>query len=297
MDIKLLEDLAALDKERSFARAADARHVTHPAFGRRIRTLEDWAGTPLVERHRQPVRLTDAGRALLAHVRPVVDGLLEARERLRGASGECDAPVLRIGTGTTLSRTLVADWLSQLAKPRQPLHTHRIEIATGSMVDVGGLMERGEVDLVICHHHPVSSIRLASQRFQHLLLAKDRLVPVSRADAQGRALHTLEAEAWIDYAPALSLGAMLRDHLGARGPQAAAPGRYTCDLPDTMLELVRRGLGFAWLPWSMVRHDCKSGVLSVLGRRSDEVHFEVRLYRARARQSPLVEAVWAAADR
>ena len=46
MDLKLLEDLAALAHERSFVRAAEARHVTHPAFGRRIRSLEAWVGVP-----------------------------------------------------------------------------------------------------------------------------------------------------------------------------------------------------------------------------------------------------------
>ncbi|WP_241119334.1 helix-turn-helix domain-containing protein, partial [Achromobacter xylosoxidans] len=38
-DLKLLEDLIALAQSGSFVRAAEARHVTHPAFGRRIRAL------------------------------------------------------------------------------------------------------------------------------------------------------------------------------------------------------------------------------------------------------------------
>lgn len=50
MQIKWLEDFAALAQARSFSRAAELRHVTHPAFGRRIKALEAWAGTPLIER-------------------------------------------------------------------------------------------------------------------------------------------------------------------------------------------------------------------------------------------------------
>jgi DNA-binding transcriptional LysR family regulator len=297
VDIKLLEDLAALDRERSFARAADMRHVTHPAFGRRIRALEDWAGAALVDRSHNPVRLTAAGESLLDQVRPLVDGLLKARERLRVDAAAASTPALRLGTGTTLAQTLVADWLSQLVKPRRPLHGQRIDIVTGSMADIGTLMERGELDLVVCNHHPVSSIRLASQRFEHLLMAKDRLVPVSRADAEGHPLHALESDALIAFGPDLSMGAMLRDHLGDRLSETNARTRCVCDSPDAMHEFVLRGIGFAWLPWSMVRHDCKAGFLTVLGRRSDEVHLEVRLYRARAKQPPLVEAVWAAANR
>jgi hypothetical protein len=36
--------------------------------------------------------------------------------------------------------------------------------------------------------------------------------------------------------------------------------------------------------------------MAVLGGRSDEVPFEVRLYRARARQSDMLEAIWAATE-
>jgi len=61
MQIKWLEDFIVLAQERSFTRAAEIRHVTHPAFGPRIRALEAWPGTPLVERSGGPVTLTAAG--------------------------------------------------------------------------------------------------------------------------------------------------------------------------------------------------------------------------------------------
>ena len=65
MHIKWLEDFITLAQTRSFSRAAELRHVTHPAFGRRIRALEAWAGTPLVERGGSPVRPTPAGETFL----------------------------------------------------------------------------------------------------------------------------------------------------------------------------------------------------------------------------------------
>ena len=72
-DLKLLEDLIALARTGSFVRAAELRHVTHPAFGRRIRALEAWAGAPLVERQRLPVVLTAEGEALLKTAVQVVE--------------------------------------------------------------------------------------------------------------------------------------------------------------------------------------------------------------------------------
>ena len=73
MDIKLIEDLAALQRCASYVKAAEERHVTHPAFGRRIRALEDWAGVPLVASARAPVTLTPEGQALLAQARENLD--------------------------------------------------------------------------------------------------------------------------------------------------------------------------------------------------------------------------------
>ncbi|MCH3703200.1 LysR family transcriptional regulator, partial [Campylobacter lari] len=67
----------------SFVRAAEARHVTHPAFGRRIRALEAWAGAPLVERQRVPVTLTAEGEALLKTATQVVEQMGLMRHRIR----------------------------------------------------------------------------------------------------------------------------------------------------------------------------------------------------------------------
>jgi DNA-binding transcriptional LysR family regulator len=66
MDTKWFEDLIAVASTGSLALAARKRHVTQPAFGRRIRALEAWAGMPLVDRSRRPIQLTEAGRKLVA---------------------------------------------------------------------------------------------------------------------------------------------------------------------------------------------------------------------------------------
>ena len=296
MDLKLLEDLAALAKERSFVRAAETRHVTHPAFGRRIRALETWAGAPLVDRARSPVQLTPAGLALLQQAQALVEGLAQAREQLRSRQGLVGGAALRVGAGRTLARTMVADWLARLARPRQPLHEQRVEVQTRSMTEVVMLLERGEVDFVCCYEHPATSVRLSSQRFRHLTMAHDKLVPVSRANGKGGSMHGLHDGPVISYAPSLSLGALMLDHMRQSLPDAGLRTRIVCDSADAIQEFVLKGLGIAWLPWSMAAADCKKGMLVALGSRSDEVHFEVRLYRPRARQSPLVEAVWDATD-
>ncbi len=51
MDLNWLEDYLALAETLSFSRGAARRHVTQPAFSRRIRALEDWVGAPPVPAH------------------------------------------------------------------------------------------------------------------------------------------------------------------------------------------------------------------------------------------------------
>ena len=56
METKWLEDFVSLAETRSFSRSAHLRHVTQPAFSRRIQALEAWAGTDLVDQL-LPVRI------------------------------------------------------------------------------------------------------------------------------------------------------------------------------------------------------------------------------------------------
>jgi LysR family transcriptional regulator, hypochlorite-specific transcription factor HypT len=277
-------------------RAAAERHVTHPAFGRRIRALETWAGVPLVNRGRPPVRLTPAGEALVAEAGPMIAGLARVKAQWQPAAPDAQggAGVIRIGTGRTLAHTVVADWLARL---RGTLRNHRVELVTRSMAEIAALFERGEVDLLVCYEHPALSSGLSAQRFRHLTLASDRLVPVARADPSGRARYELNSAQWIGYARSLALGRLLDDHLASVRGTAYPPPAILCDSADAMLELAIKGMGTAWLPASLSSSAVRRGMLKALGGRGDQVHFEVRLYRPKARQSPLVEAVWAATAR
>lgn len=80
LDYAALSALAAVVREGSFERAAQALFVTPSAVSQRIRSLEERVGCALVVRG-QPCRPTDTGRRLCQHVDPV--RLLE--QELQGA--------------------------------------------------------------------------------------------------------------------------------------------------------------------------------------------------------------------
>ncbi|MDI1273791.1 LysR family transcriptional regulator [Polaromonas sp.] len=293
MQLKWLEDFVALAQTRNFSRAAEARNVTHPAFGRRIKALEAWAGTPLIERGSSPVTLTAAGASLLDNAQQMMRSLGHAREDLLGVAGRQQG-VVTLATGRTLARTLVADWLAKL----QPLLTQaggEFRILTRALAETAQLLERGDADFMLTYHHPLLAVQLNARQYSHLTLGQDRLVPVTRTNAHGQAKHRFEPghpAAYLAYAGTLALGRLVEDHL-ANHPQAPDLRRVVeCDSADALFEYALRGLGVAWLPWSMAAGAVKAGQLACVGDKRLEIRFEARIYRPKRRLAPLAETIW-----
>ena len=82
MDTRWLEDFVSLAETRSFSRSAQLRHITQPAFSRRIQALEAWAGTPLIDRSSYPTRLTPAGQTLHQQALQWLQDLQRIRQQL-----------------------------------------------------------------------------------------------------------------------------------------------------------------------------------------------------------------------
>ncbi|MET7993928.1 LysR family transcriptional regulator [Amycolatopsis sp. NPDC005232] len=97
MLLRQLEYLVALARERHFARAADACHVSQPSLSAAIRKLEHELGAPIVRRGRRFEGLTPEGERVLLWAHRILaecDGLRQDLSTMRSSlSG-----VLRVGT-------------------------------------------------------------------------------------------------------------------------------------------------------------------------------------------------------
>ncbi|KAG1531335.1 hypothetical protein G6F50_016754 [Rhizopus delemar] len=104
-------------------------------------------------------------------------GLVRHRIRSSGAGGEA---VLRIATGRSLARTLVADWIARLRHrtPKVLTEGTQVELSTGKAQDLVVRLEQGKVDLLCCYEHPALSVPLSPARYRYMTLATDKLVPV-----------------------------------------------------------------------------------------------------------------------
>jgi len=145
MQLRHLTHLVALAEQGSFGRAAEAVHLSQPAFSRSIDKLEEDLRARLVDRVYGQVRFTAAGELVLARARELVaDAGLIRREvaELQGlAIGTLD-----VGLGAFAASMLGRVALSQMLQ-RHPQLTVRVELA-----DANTLCEqlhRRELDLFI----------------------------------------------------------------------------------------------------------------------------------------------------
>jgi DNA-binding transcriptional LysR family regulator len=91
MDIRQLQYLAALAREKHFTRAAQACNVSQPTLSGRIRQLEQELGVPIVERGQRYIGLTPEGERVLNWARLILDNWQSLQQELgqiRNRKGE-----------------------------------------------------------------------------------------------------------------------------------------------------------------------------------------------------------------
>src|SRR5688500_12743890 len=114
MLIHLRSFLAVID-EGSLNRAAARLRMSQPALSRQMQALEAEVGGRLLERSATGVSLTDAGHALAAKARKLLDdydaALAEARRLARGQKDE-----LRIGYLASAAQSLLTPALATLRR-------------------------------------------------------------------------------------------------------------------------------------------------------------------------------------
>jgi DNA-binding transcriptional LysR family regulator len=91
MDIRQLQYLAALAREKHFTRAAQACNVTQPTLSGRIRQLEQELGVPIVARGQRFFGLTPEGERVLKWAHLILDNwhsLNQELEQIRNTKGD-----------------------------------------------------------------------------------------------------------------------------------------------------------------------------------------------------------------
>ena len=262
MDTKWLEDFVSLAETRSFSRSAQLRHVTQPAFSRRIQSLEAWAGTDLVARSSYPTRLTPAGETLYDQSLEMLQALQNTRAMLRGqtAAGQ---DVIEFAVPHTLAFTFFPAWLSQLRVSFGPIKSR---LSAFNVHDAVMRMVDGTCDVLVAYHHPSQPFQLDAQRYDMVSLGTETLAPYAKPDADGAPMFRLPGRPeqplpYLAYAPGAYLGQMVDLMLKDTGVAMHLEQVYETDMAEGLKAMALEGHGLAFLPHSAVQADLSAGRL------------------------------------
>ena len=113
VELRHLRYFVAVADAGTFTHAAERMFIAQPTLSQQIRRLEEMVGTPLLQRGREGVRLTEAGSVLLEESRAVLSRVDHGVSRTRQAAG-LGRPRLRFAVPPSLPEDLAVDVASRL---------------------------------------------------------------------------------------------------------------------------------------------------------------------------------------
>lgn len=141
-DLDDLQAFRAVAELGNFRRAAEAVHISQPAFSRRIEKLEAALGVRLLERTTRRVSLTAVGRDFARKVQVLLDDLDNTLLAIRGVAAT------RMGEVTVACvPSTVYYYVSQVVQRfRQTFPKVRVKVMDAGANEVLGAVARGEAD-------------------------------------------------------------------------------------------------------------------------------------------------------
>lgn len=278
MNLKLLEDALALIECGSLSQAAARRNVTQPAFSRRIRALEDWVGAPLLNRGKNQIELSEA----LLGAEPEIRVMIARAKKLRTLlmpEARRQLPLV-IATQHALAADEFPRVFARLADKRPELSWR---VRTLNREDCVALFLQGDADLLLCYEARGFPPLPFDETIRRTVLGADTLIPV----VGGALRHKVREDRTLDTTvPVLSypseshFGTLLeRTGLLDAITQMSSSEREVESAYSVMLrELVNRGKGMAWLPYTMCRDELASGNLVSLADAYGSVALEITLF-------------------
>lgn len=149
-DLRQLRALKAVAESGSFSRAADALDYTQPAISKTIAGLEGELGAVLVERDCRPVRLTDAGAALVRQADEVFSRLSSAQAEI-DAITRGEAGTLAIGTFGSAASAFVVQAVCDFRRRHPAISLSLIE---GSPPALVRHLRAGDLDVAAIFDFP-----------------------------------------------------------------------------------------------------------------------------------------------
>jgi DNA-binding transcriptional LysR family regulator len=298
METKWLEDFVSLAETRSFSRSAQLRHVTQPAFSRRIQALEAWAGLDLVDRSSYPTRLTPAGETFHSQALEILGSLQSTRNMMR-AHQVAGHDMIEFAVPHSLAFSFFPHWVMDLRRRFGAVKSRLIAL---NVHDAVMQLTEGSCDLLIAYHHASQPLQLSSDRYEMLSLGHETLAPYAKADAAGQPMFRLPSAngaqvPFLSYASGAYLGRLVELIAKLSPWPLNLEPIYETDMAEGLKAMALEGHGLAFLPGSSVKKELKSKrLVRAAAAGHCELAMEVRIYREKPEMArhtkPGAQALW-----
>ena len=283
IESKWLEDFLTLSHTKSFSQAAKLRHITQPAFSRRIKALEDALGAALIDREKLPITLTPSGKIFHITARNLVNQMNTSVSMLEELSVQQNYSV-KVAAAHSLASFLTLQLANFQTQDERDIVLNLEAIDVDKATEA---LEQGECDLLIAFDNE----RLKLPPFSHQKIGNAKLLPVSACDEQGKALYNLESAAPIPH-----LAYSLDSYMGRQLEPIISGAKLKKVFVSSMTELLKvhavAGNGIAWLPDYVISNELKNNTLVVVGSEHHCVPITYYAYRYHAALHPGGESVW-----
>lgn len=243
--------LAAVVDHGGFARAAEAIHKSPSTLNHAVHKLEQQLGVQVLEPVGRQVRLTEAGEMLLRRARQLIEGAASLEEVAASLAEGMEAEVV-----LAIDQIFPPDALAQALEVFSLGYPH-VRVQLHETVLNGGIemLSDGSADLVVSG--------LPAPGFLGEPLAMVRFLAVAHPDhalfqlARPLDLRDLEQHRQL----------VVRDSAQHQSMDAGwlkAEQRWTLGHLDTSIDMLERGLGFAWIPVTRIRDALDAGRLAPL---------------------------------
>lgn len=278
MELKWLDDYIALIETGSFSAAAARRHVSQPAFSRRIQMLEDWLGVTLIDRTRKPLQFTPVAKDNQLAFRSLVARIYEFRAVLKSES--LDSGGITIAAQHTLAASYVPGFLVRL---RQLDPDQNFRIRSENRAESVAMLMRGEAEILITYDTPQSRCNVPAQLALRHVLGQDDLMLVA-CPALHKKLSRISDGSRVPmlcFPPDSFFGQVVRaEALPDLMRRQQVVVRCVSEFAMGLREMALIGQGAAWLPASLIQGDLARGTLLPLGRLGHSVRMDIVVFFA-----------------
>lgn len=277
MDFRWLDDVLVLLEERNLSRAAERRHITQPAFSRRIRSFEDWIGTSLLERKPNSVELSQSLLANEEDIRSLILRINGLKQKI--SNYKPDRTHVTIATQHALMFSTFPD-LAQLSQAKASQLDFRLR--AGNRDECISIFIRGDANLLLCYAQENTKHLLFNQSVRQHQWGEDQLVPVIGGQLRSKVHSDMTID---EHTPAIvypeqsHFGEILNQEQFKFANKARTANPFCETAYSTGIkEMISKGLGIGWLPMSMVYRDIELGNMINLGAAYGSVSLKIWLY-------------------